>query len=177
MAHFSQGVTKDKLSMLYFLKALGLEVTRDQIVTVGLQCEILPYFEMQSVLTALEEVGAIAAVPRSFGQAYCVTPLGDEALELFQEELPASLRATLKMYAEENRQAMKYQTQYAATITDLPRGTCLATFRAREKDHEFLNLTIMLPDRKTAENARDHWKYNASSVYQAILEKLIQAQN
>ncbi len=174
MAYFSNGVTKDKLTMLYFLRELSLEVTRDQIVTVGLQCDILPYFEMQSVLTALEEVGAIAAVKRSFGPAYCVTPLGEEILQLFQEELPLSLRKTLKMHAEENRQAMKYQTQYAALITDLPNGTCLTTFRAREKDYEFLNLTVMLPDRETAENAREHWRERASDVYRSIMEKLVE---
>ncbi len=173
MAYFSTGVTKDKLTMLFFLHELNLEVTRDQIVTVGLQCDILPYFEMQSVLTELEEVGAIAAVPRSFGQGYCVTPLGEEVLQLFQEELPRSLRDTLKMHAEENRQAMKYQTQYASSITDLPNGTCLTTFRARERDHEFLNLTIMLPDRETAENAREHWRERAPAVYQSIMQKLI----
>lgn len=172
MAYFSHGVTKDKLIMLFFLNTLGLEVTRDQLVTVGLQCDILPYFEMQNAINELEEVGAIAAVPRSFGQGYCVTPIGEEVLQLFQEELPLSLRKTLQTHAEENRQAMKHQTQYASSITDLPGGPCLVTLRARERNQEFLNLTIMLPDRETAEHARDHWLERASAVYQSLISKL-----
>ena len=172
MAYFSHGVTKDKLIILFFLHALNLEVTRDQLVTVGLQCDILPFFEMQNAINELEEVGAIAAVPRSFGQGYCVTPVGEEALQLFQDELPLSLRKNLQMHAEENRQAMKYQTQYAASITDLPGGPCLLTLRARERNQEFLNLTLMLPDREIAEFARDHWRERASAVNQSIIGHL-----
>lgn len=173
MAYFSTGVTKDKLSMLYFLHALGLELTRDQIVTLGLQCDIMPYFDMQDALTKLEEVGAIAALPRSFGMAYCVTPVGEQALELFGEELPLSLRNTLTMHAEENRQAMKNRTQYAATITDLPNGPCQVLLRAREKDYELLSLSVTLPDRESAEKARDGWCQNAPAVYRAILENIL----
>lgn len=172
MAYFSKGVTKDKLTMLYFLHALNVDITRDQLVSVGLQCEILPYFDMQNAINELEEVGAVAAVPRSYGQGYCVTPIGEQVLELFQEELPYSLRQTLDMHAEENRQALKHQTQYAATITDLPGGSCLVNLRAREPNLEFLRVSIVLPDRSFASQARDLWQERAADIYQSILQKL-----
>lgn len=172
MPYFSNGVTKDKLTMLYFLHALQIEITRDQLVTLGMECDILPYFEMQNAINELEEVGAIAAVPRSFGQAYCVTPVGEQVLELFQEELPHSLRETLAMHAEENRQAMKYKAQYASSYKELPNGTCLVNFRARERDAEFFTISLILPDRETAQQARDHWQERATATYQAVLRAL-----
>ena len=91
MAFFSEGYTKSKLMVLYFLNELSVDLTKEQIATFSAAYELIPYFELQSAIYELEEEGFLAAVPRPYGQAYCLTPKGKETLGMFVERLPQSV--------------------------------------------------------------------------------------
>ena len=95
MAFFSDGFTKSKLMVLYFLNELSVDLTKEQIATFSAAYELIPYFELQSAIYELEEEGFLAAVPRPYGQAYCLTPKGKETLGMFVERLPQSVRDDL----------------------------------------------------------------------------------
>ena len=97
MAFFSDGFTKSKLMVLYFLNELSVDLTKEQIATFSAAYELIPYFELQSAIYELEEEGFLAAVPRPYGQAYCLTPKGKETLGMFVERL--ALRITLTLAA------------------------------------------------------------------------------
>lgn len=79
---------------------------------------MIPYFELQSAIYELEEEGFLAAVPRPYGQAYCLTPKGKETLGMFVERLPQSVRDDLTDYAD----ALPRETAQRNTV-----------FRASEK--------------------------------------------
>ena len=175
MSYFSGGEIRDRLTVLYFLNRLGIELTRAQLTTVCAQSELLPYFALQSAVYELETQGLIAAVPRPFGQAYCITPKGEEMLEMFSEQLPLSLRGTLSALAESCREQVLRQTQYTAAFEksapDSEAHTVsLAVF---ERDVALLQLQLMLPDKSSAAQACEAWPAAASAIYQALLENLL----
>ena len=115
MAFFSDGFTKSKLMVLYFLKELSVNLTKEQIATFSAAYELIPYFELQSAIYELEEEGFLAAVPRPYGQAYCLTPKGEETLDMFVERLPQSVRDDLTNYADACRDKLRRETQFSAS--------------------------------------------------------------
>ena len=88
MEYFSTGVTRDKLMVLHGLKALGMQPTKEQLSDFFGIYDLLGYFAVQNAAYELEEEGLISAVPRPYGQAYFVTPQGEQTLDMFAVRLP-----------------------------------------------------------------------------------------
>ena len=166
MPFFSEGVTKIKLTILYFLNKLGFGITKDQITTVGGTYDLAPYFDLQSAVAEMEEDGFLAAVPRPFGQIYALTARGQQAVELFYEQLPTSLRDDLDTYADECRETLRHQCQYTARIEGQPNGSYIVRMIFMERDEQLLAMELLFPDVKSA------WADKAQSAYCYLLSSL-----
>ena len=172
MLFFSEGVTKSKLIVLYFLNRLELALTRDQITTVGAAYDLVPFFELQSAVAEMEEDGLLAAVPRPYGQAYALTTDGHTAVDMFMERLPLSLRDDLDSYADACREDIRRQTQYTAKIEQRPGGECLVHMLFVEKDDTLLSIELMFPDAASANKAVAAWPQRAEDAYFYLLSSL-----
>ena len=73
--------------LLFFLKQAQWDLTREQLYRVMVEKDWMNYFDFQTALLELEEDGYVAAVQRPFGQAFSISPEGEQALELFQKQL------------------------------------------------------------------------------------------
>ena len=172
MPFFSEGVTKIKLTILYFLNKLGFGITKDQITTVGGTYDLAPYFDLQSAVAEMEEDGFLAAVPRPFGQIYALTARGQQAVELFYEQLPTSLRDDLDTYADECRETLRHQCQYTARIEGQPNGSYIVRMIFMERDEQLLAMELLFPDVKSANRAAALWADKAQSAYCYLLSSL-----
>ncbi|MPM96805.1 hypothetical protein SDC9_143970 [bioreactor metagenome] len=176
MSYFSEGVTKNKLTVLYFMQKLGLAITKDQITTVGAAYDLAPYFELQSAVAEMEEDGLLAAVPRPFGQVYALSARGQEVVEMFKERLPVSLRDDLDSYADECRDDIRRQTQYSAKIERRPGGECLVRCLFMEKEEPLLSIELLFPDAASANKAAAIWEKKAEDAYCYLLSSLSDSQ-
>ena len=158
--------------VLYFLRALGIELTRDQLVSVAAEHDLMPYFELQSAVAELEEQGYVAAVPRTFGQAYCIVLEGERILDMFQEQVPLSIRQKLSDVADRCRATILRQTQFSSHYEREVSGGQRATFRAMERNSEFLSISIVLPDNEIAKYAGKTWPDKAERIYQFLIATL-----
>ena len=113
MEYFSTGVTKDKLMVLHGLKALGMQPTKEQLSDFFGIYDLLGYFAVQNAAYELEEEGLISAVPRPYGQAYFVTPQGEQTLDMFAVRLPGSLRDKIAARAAEYAPVLIRRTRFA----------------------------------------------------------------
>ena len=171
MAFFSDGFTKSKLMVLYFLNELSVDLTKEQIATFSAAYELIPYFELQSAIYELEEEGFLAAVPRPYGQAYCLTPKGKETLGMFVERLP---RDDLTDYADACREKLRRETQFSAASEKVGVGGAYrTTLRAMEQSGDLLQISILLPDAASAKHAAAVWPERAQAIYTAILSELL----
>jgi len=173
MSFFSKGVTKDKLTVLYFFDALSIELTRDQITTFSGENEIIPYFDLQSAVYALEEEGMLAAVPRQRGQCYCITPRGKDTLEMFKERLPLSHRKELDAAAEAYREKLLRESQFTVSIERAAGGGWRTTLRTLERNDELMGISILLPDRESAKKAAAIWPDRALAIYTYLINELL----
>ena len=162
MEYFSTGVTKDKLMVLHGLKALGMQPTKEQLSDFFGIYDLLGYFAVQNAAYELEEEGLISAVPRPYGQAYFVTPQGEQTLDMFAvraaEYAPVLIRRT--------RFATKIERDSASETARR------VTLRAMEPHGDLVKIELLLPDEATARHACDVWEERSQAVFSAIYSEL-----
>lgn len=173
MPIFAKGVSKDKLTILYFIRASSIDITRDQLYRAMVENECIAYFDFQSAMYDLEEDGLIAAIPRSFGQGYRVTVRGEEALTLFADSLPNSLRERLDAYGEENRGAMLLETQLVSSMEEQKNGGYLVKLKAQEQNTVVAKIELLVASRSMAQRIRANWPTASEALYTDILNRLL----
>lgn len=173
MSYFSDSFTKNKLIILYVLRELGAELTREQLTTLSGERELMPYFDLQNAISELEEEGLLAAVPRVFGQAYSLTSRGRETIDMFAERLPLSLREELQEYVALSGDKVLRSAQYSSGMEKLPSGAYQITLKALEGDNEIVSLKLLLPDVEIARSACKQWKNRAGDIYRFVFASLL----
>ena len=173
MPIFAQGVTKDKLSILYYIRASKREITREQLYRVMVENDVMSYFDYQSCMHELEEDSFIAAVPRAYGQAYRVSVRGTDVLDQFVESLPVSLREKLEHYAREHKEEMLLETQIISDMEELPSGGYLVRLRALEQNAVVMELSLRVATRDMAQRLRSNWERESEPLYAYLLTSLL----
>lgn len=176
MPIFAQGVTKNKLSILYYIRASKMEITREQLYRVMVENDVMSYFDYQSCMHELEEDAFIAAVPRAYGQAYRVSVRGADVLDQFVESLPVSLREKLEHYAREHREEMLLETQMISDMEELPSGGYLVRMRALEQNAVIMELTLRVATRDMAQRLRSNWEKESEPLYTYLLTSLLKSE-
>lgn len=173
MPGFAQGIIKDKLAILFFLKVVAIDITREQLHRAIVENDCMDYFSFCSAMFELEEDGLIAAIPRAFGQAYRLTSKGEESLRLLEETLPFSVRVSLSAYAEAARTVMIAETQLSSSMDELPDGSYLVKLRAVEGNDTILNIEVRLASRNMANKMRRNWDTASEKVYEDLMKRLL----
>lgn len=173
MPIFAKGVTKQKLSILFYASVSELELTRDQLYRAMVENDCMSFFAFQSALNELEEDGFIAAIPRTFGQGYRITVRGTESLNLFGESLEQSLRTKLTAYAADHREEMRKETQLVTSMEELPGGGYRVNLKAQEQKTVLVDISLLVATRSMAQRVRKNWENASESIYQYMLENLL----
>ena len=173
MPIFAQGVPKNKLTLLYYIRASKLDITKDQLYRAAVENELMNYFDFESCMHELEEDAFVAAVPHAFGQGYRVTVRGTDVLEQFVESLPVSLRERLEKYAREHMEKMRLQTQIVSDMEELSGGGYLVRLRALENNASILELSLRVATRDMAQRMRTNWEIESDELYSLLLGKLL----
>jgi len=176
MPIFAQGVTKNKLTILYYIHASKVDITREQLYRVMVDNDVMSYFDYQSCMHELEEDAFVAAVPRAFGQAYRVSVRGVDVLDQFVESLPFSLRERLDLYAREHREEMLLQTQIVSDMEELPSGGYLVRLRALEQNATVMELSLRVATRDMAQRMRVNWERDSEALYANLLTTLLKSE-
>lgn len=173
MAAFAQGALKNKLSILFFLNYISIDVTREQIHRAIVENDCMNYFEFCSAMYELEEDGLIAAVPRPFGQSYRLSETGRESLRQFEDQILFSSKVALSAYADAVRNDMISETQLSSSMDELKDGTYRVTLSAAERNDTLLKIEIKLASRNMAQQMRKNWEQASVTVYEDLFKHLL----
>ena len=176
MPIFAQGVTKNKLTILYYLSASKVGITREQLYRVMVDNNVMSFFDYQSCMHELEEDAFIAAIPKAFGQAYRLSVRGTDVLEQFVESLPVSLRERLERYAREHREEMLLETQIVSEMEELPSGGYLVHLRALEENAAVMEINLRVATRDMAQRMRMNWEKVSEPLYAQLLTTLLKSE-
>lgn len=173
MPIFAHGETKDKLTILFFVRSANIDLMREQIHRAIVENDCMSYFEFQSAMYELEEDGFIAAIPRAFGQAYRISASGESTLSMFEESLPYSLRQRITMYADAVRESMRTETQLLTSMEELPGGAYMVHLKAVEQNSVVLDISMKLASRSMALRVRNNWEAASQDIYSNLLNNLL----
>ncbi len=177
MPIFVHGDSKDKLTILYYLRVCGLDILREQLYRAMVENDCMSFFAFEGGANELEEDGYIAAVPKNFGQVYRVTVRGEQILDLFSESLPFSLRERLKAYADANREPMRREMQLVSSAEPLDSGGYRVRLKAREASGDVLEIVLSLASRDMMRRVRANWPDASEEIYLFLLEHLLKARD
>ena len=169
---FSKGETKDKLVLLYSIKAIGLGITREQLLRTVTETDTMNYFDFSTSLGELEADGLIEARVNGFGQVYCLTEEGEQMLALFRDTLPYSLCNRLSDYAERNRDALKREQMLVSAMEEQPDGTYLVRLTVQTEHDPEMDISLHVISRAMAIRMRDAWQKRAEEVYTSLIGTL-----
>ena len=173
MPIFVHGETKEKLTILYYIRASQLDITKEQLYRAMFENDCMQYFSFETAMHALEADGFIAAIPRTFGQGYRVTGQGLESLAMFENSLPHSYRKKLDEYAAANREAMRQESQLVSSMEQQPDGGYVVELKAQENRAVVLAIRMRVASREMAQKIRGNWAAASDTIYSVMLRELL----
>ncbi len=172
MGFFSTGITLNKLSILYFMRVLGLPLTPQQFAELDAREGWMGYFNLQQALADLLESELLRTIPSALGDSYVINESGLDTIAQFEKRIPDSLRSNLERAAHKNKKALLIQRQYSSSMKKEAPLEYRVELKAFENEKAIFELSFMVTSREAAQRVCDEWSVKAPSVYRAIVMQL-----
>lgn len=173
MPIFSKGLTKDKLLLLHLFDRTPYALSERQVYTILFETDSMPYFDFCEAFAQLCEDGYLSGDDAVSGQTYTLTPNGAEALSLFGESVPLSLRARVSDYETTHREHLQSAEQYLSKMQQEPDGGYTVQLMAAEGDRVLFCVTLSAATRELAVQMRRNWKAACPELYGKTLDLLL----
>ena len=115
-------LAEDKLSILYFMRCLGIPLTNGQVTRFFIENNIINYFDLQQYILELIAGELVVDMETGNTEFLTLTLKGSEVLTFFKKRISPALRNSIESYAEKNRTRLKDESQitadYKRSVTD-----------------------------------------------------------
>ncbi len=171
MPYFADEFVYNRLIVLYLMDRLHIEITADVLYRVMAENGWMNFFDFYTTLYELESDGYVLSVERACGRVYRPSPSGLEALKLFEETVPYSQRAQMDKYAKAHAEELRIELQYSAHAEHTGNGYHVQ-LKVFDLDTVSFEVSLVLPDSRTANLACKNWPRVAPEVYPFLFERL-----
>lgn len=165
-------MTELKCLVLYVLKMCGEPVPFETINDILLNDGLVDFFEFATVLSQLEESGHVERKMMEEEECYTYTPLGSEAISMFQSDISYVVREKVTKAAKEVLRQRKLNQQVKATYQKLPDGGYQLTLTLKEQEKELFSLTMEAPTLSQVNTICRNFKQNPAHIYHSIIQTL-----
>ena len=172
MLFFSSGDNKQKLMALYLLRAAKQPLSREQLITAMVELGSDDYFKVAEQLLTLEQNKYIVAVPVFNRQMMAATSLGEEAVSIFDNTLPKSLRESIDAYIESHRKEYHLENTSRVESEVQPDGSVNMMLALIEAGEAIFELRFKLPNLKYERIAERNWNDVSAELYLNTIMKL-----
>jgi predicted transcriptional regulator len=163
----------NKLSVLFFARALGIPLTNEQITEFFIKTYFLNYFDLQQILAELVESQHLAYMECRQSHYYTLADKGREALDFFQNRIDVHVQEDIIKYAHENRDRLRNESQLTANYKRLDNNEYEVALRVMEGDMILMELKVNVINVEQAKIICSNWKSKAPEVYKKVMESLI----
>lgn len=161
-----------KLIVLYMLNRAAFPITKAQVADFILEKEYMDFFTLQQVfseLTGSEMISAKAVRNRTH---LAITEQGRETLYFFQSRISSTTKEKIDSFFRENELQMRNEVSILSDYYKSTSGEYEAHLSATERNVRLIDITISVPDEKTATSICDNWQKKNQAVYQRLIEDL-----
>lgn len=166
-----------RLILLYTLRAFRISMSTENLMKVIVWNGILDYFTMMDYLLDMMNIGMVKTIVIEEETRYDITPKGLQSVELFSNKIPLSIRDHIDDAVEDLQQDMDRGREIVTDIVPLDRRRFLAKCGIYDRNVPLLEINLFAGTRSQAEEIAKRFESEASSLYAAILEKIVERQD
>ena len=172
MPNFLEGLPKEKVQLLYILKAAQAELTEQQFYQCAYECTGMNWFSFHDVVGDLEENGDIVYERRPFGACAYLTEQGKMTLSMFEKGLTYSLRESIDGYLKRIAPQFRQERELVSSDEPLPGGGMLVRLKALEGERVLLQIDMSVASLEESLTIRKNWQQQSGRLYDTIYETL-----
>ena len=162
-----------KVLILYVLNQLPASVDSLTLSELVFCDDGIGYFDYSDCLAELVETEQI----REDHGKYQITETGSRNVETVESTLPYSVRAKARRMAEPLAESMRRAALLKAEHTLQEDGTCQVTLAVNDGVSDLLNMTVMAPTERMAEQMKENFRANAEQIYHAVVRILTESED
>ncbi|MBQ9942163.1 MAG: DUF4364 family protein [Christensenellaceae bacterium] len=166
-------IAKNKLLLLYIMQKAAIKISDNRLISICNDLSLMDYFDLSTSLSELEENGLIQRTQSINGTFYQIGEMGISTLEFFEKELRMSQRQRIAAYCEEQREAMRMESQLFAEYIRLGEHQFRVTLRILENDVTSFEINFFAATKAEADRLVQGWKKNAMEAYHKVFETLL----
>ena len=160
-----------RLILLYIIARIGC-ISDMQLLQLLFENDLMNYFDMMITLSDLCAQGQCTRTPSNGNSMYTPTDAGKEAVELFANDIPASIRMTLDENMPSWKEQVLTQQTYPTAHRQTHRGEYCLDLSVMEKDMEMLRISLSLPTEELAKQLEAAWPAKAGQIYSMLFTVL-----
>lgn len=172
MPNFLEGLPKEKVQLLYILKAAQAELTEQQFYQCAFECTGMNWFSFHDVVGDLESNGDIVYERRPFGYCAYLTEQGKMTLTMFEKGLTYSLRESIDAYLKGIAPQFRQERELVSSDEPLPGGGLLVRLKALEGERVLLEIDMTVASLEESLTIRKNWQQQSTKLYDAIYDTL-----
>ena len=159
--------TQIRILLCYVIRTVAQPLSRSELEQAMLEKELINYFELVAGLSDLEQQNLVVLE----NDRYRITEQGRKVADLLLTDLPRSIREQAVQAAVFAQQWARKAAENKATISPVLGGFQLDCY-IQELGQTVFHLSLLMPDRATAESARDAFIEKGADFYKIMLAAL-----
>ncbi|HRC80705.1 MAG TPA: DUF4364 family protein [Sedimentibacter sp.] len=163
---------QDKLKLLYILDYIGLPLTNIEITNYILEYGIMDYFTLQLLLGDLCDSELTLLKPNNGSEYYSVSKTGKAALEMFRDKLPQYFIDEVESNFSRIRKQIKKERELFGHYYKRNEDEYIVALQVTENSTAIFNLSINVPDERTARKIISKWKMAPEEIFGHIMKAL-----
>ena len=169
----STPTTLYKLIILFCLDSVNVSLTNAVISEYILSREFTSYFNIQTALNELSDANLISSTKTYKSTYYSITEDGKETLKCFHYEISQAIKDDIKKYFKEHIGDIVEKLSTFADYTLVRKNEYKVTCNITERDTILIDLSLTVPDEKTAQSVCSAWHSKCSDIYSFAITNLI----
>jgi DNA-binding PadR family transcriptional regulator len=162
-----------KLMILYILSRVNFPMTNAQLTAFMLEKEYTNYFNIQWVLSELNDDAFISTRTIRNSTLYRITESGTETLLLFDHMISAGIKEDIENYLTENKYELQAEVSTPAEFYQIKKGEYAAHLSVIERNTPIIDLSLIVTTEEEAARICSNWKEKSSDIYASLMSTLL----
>ena len=168
-----RAVAKNKLTILYTLRAAKIRLSEEQLIRLANDLDLMDYFDITVNLHELAENNLIEPINTMNGVFYVITEIGSSTLDVFINDVPFSVREKLDAFMDANREKLKQDGRLFGEYMQVGEEQYRVTLRILDDNIPAFEVSFFVASKSEADGFVKGWKKQAINVYRKVVEMLM----
>ncbi|MGM0396256.1 MAG: DUF4364 family protein [Bacillota bacterium] len=169
----TEDVAKQKLLLLYILKASPEPLTKEQLAEILIENFTMNFFIIQQYISELTEGSFISIVERDHFSLLKLKESGSASLEYFKYKIPEDAISKVHIFFGLDSTGTEIPVQAEATSYPRDNGEINVNLKLIEKEETVFSMYISVPNQEQATLLMDKWNKTPELYFKSIIDLLI----